>query len=96
MEKPIVYALGRMEWQMFLTLTFARIVPQVQRRLYWFAFVRAVARVYNLHFNRLVWLLRSEHGEMTGRFHYHALFRGIPVSLFDNKTAQSSGNCGKT
>lgn len=39
---------------------------------------RGVASLGRIHFKRLLWLLRGEVGEMNGRFHYHALFAGLP------------------
>ena len=78
-----MFALSRFEWQVFVTLTFVREhMPESVRRRYWFSFVRVVAGNFKRHFRRVLWLLRSEHGEQTGRFHYHALIGGLtPLSL---------------
>src|SRR4051812_31129149 len=79
MEKPYVYALSRIEWQLFVSFTFVRErMPASVCRAYWFAWLRAVARIYGVHFKRVLWFLRSEFGEVGGRYHYHALVSGLP------------------
>jgi hypothetical protein len=77
-EKPFVFALSRIEWQLFCSLTFVREnMPASLCRRYWFTFARAVAEIQGVHFRRLLWLLRSEFGEIGGRYHYHALIGGL-------------------
>jgi len=78
-EKPNTSLLAKVPWGVFLTLSFAvENMPEVLRRKYFFAFLREVASGVGLHFHRLLWLLRPENGEQTGRRHYHALVGGLP------------------
>lgn len=78
MEKPFVFALSRIEWQLFCSLTFVREnMPVSLCRRCWFTFIRDVAEIQGVHFRRLLWLLRSEFGEIGGRYHYHALIGGL-------------------
>ncbi len=87
MEKPEVYALSRIDWQFFLTLTFVREnLPDSLRRKLWFAYVRTIAENFDVHFRCLVWLLRTERGELNGRFHYHALLSGLPPHVRTSAT----------
>lgn len=79
MEKPFEFALSRVPWSLFVTLTFVReTMPLGLRRKYWFAFARRVAELAGVHFHDLLWLLRLEYGESTGRLHNHALIGGLP------------------
>jgi len=71
------------EWQVFGTLTYTprrggRIPGPVVCRKNWFAFLRAVQEDAGVPFSRLLWVLRSELGEITGRPHFHFLLSGIP------------------
>lgn len=61
-------------WQYFGTLTFAQPVPGLaaSRKLV-FAHLYRAAKLLKSPFSRLVWVLRAEHGEKTGRLHYHFL-----------------------
>jgi hypothetical protein len=43
-----------------------------------FALLRTQAFNFGVHFKRLMWVLRREHGESTGRYHFHALIAGCP------------------
>lgn len=64
-------------WQFFGTLTFAQPVPGlVLSRKLVYAFLYKVPRVLHTPFPRLLWVLRVEHGEATGRLHYHFLLGG--------------------
>lgn len=38
-----------------------------------YALLRFAAKVQRIPFERLLWVLRVEHGEIGGRFHFHAL-----------------------
>ncbi len=76
---PELYALSLIEWQFFASLTFksAKLTEAVRIKLF-FALLRRQAKGFGVHFNRLIWCLRTERGEATGRIHYHALIAGFP------------------
>ncbi len=79
MEKPNVSVLARVPWSLFCSFTFVREnMPEGLRRRYFFSFLRICAGDVGIHFHRLLWMLRPEAGEITGRRHYHALIGGIP------------------
>jgi hypothetical protein len=77
---PEVWSAGRVPWQFFCTLTWANVgahrnrPPSPSKQVTaFFAFARGAAHVSGRHFRELVWLLRHEPGEITGRSHYHCL-----------------------
>lgn len=79
---PEAYALASTDWQVFATLTFKRAeMRQADRSSMLFAWLRDVAKAFGVHFHRLKWAVRPEAGELTGRFHYHALIAGCGVGL---------------
>ena len=70
------YSLARLRWDVFGTLTF-RSVP-TPKRAYgraW-ALMRRAAELVQRPYSRLLIALRAEHGELTGRFHFHFLLGG--------------------
>jgi hypothetical protein len=78
-EKPDVYNLSSLEWQLFVTLTKARdnARPGALRK-HWFSLCRRIACYGGIHFRELLWMLRIENGEIGDRFHFHALVGGLP------------------
>jgi len=71
--------LSKVDWNLFWSATWARQkVPLLLRRKYWFSFVRALADHVGLHYRRVLWLLRTENGEIGGLSHQHALIAGLP------------------
>jgi len=44
------------------------------------ALVRTQARSFRVHFSEILWCLRRERGESTGRWHQHAVIAGLPPS----------------
>jgi len=77
--KPEVFHLGRIGWQFFGTLTFKQErLPERVRLSMWFALARVTAGRSRVHFHRLLWVLRQEHGELLGRRHFHYLIGGLP------------------
>jgi hypothetical protein len=44
------------------------------------ALVRMQARSFRVHFSEILWCLRRERGESTGRLHLHAVIAGLPPS----------------
>lgn len=78
MDKPDPFLLSRVQWDLFVSLSW-RVEPSQDRaRKYWFMLVRQIAEWSGLHFGDVLWLLRFELGETTGRGHYHALVGGLP------------------
>jgi hypothetical protein len=68
-------------WQYFCSFSFknekqcARFGPQM-----FAALMRTQARSFGVHFSELLWCLRHERGESTGRWHQHAVIAGLPPS----------------
>lgn len=79
MEKPDIHILQIIYWQLFASLTFKqeRLPERIRLRIF-FAWLRELAGWYRVYFHRLVWCLRQERGEMTGRRHFHCLIAGLP------------------
>jgi hypothetical protein len=44
------------------------------------ALVRTQAGSFGVHFKKILWCLRRESGESTGRWHLHAVIAGLPPS----------------
>ena len=79
MEIPEIHAMSRVNWQFFGTLTFKKErMPTAVRIKLWFALARALAKWYGVRFPNLLWVLRTEQGEVTGRAHFHCLIGGLP------------------
>jgi len=79
MEIPEINVMAVIEWQLFGTLTFKSERLSPERRLkMWFALARTLSRWYHTDFRKLLWVLRIEQGEATGRLHYHCLIGGLP------------------
>lgn len=71
-------------WEFFGTQTFARTPKQVARaRGGAIQFFYRLAKVVEVPFPSLVWVLREERGEAAGRLHYHYLIGGtsLPVAI---------------
>jgi len=66
-------------WQFFVTLTFKREASTGVRLSMWFALFREQGRCFKVHPASVRWLLRSELGEVSSRFHYHCLIAGLPL-----------------
>jgi hypothetical protein len=81
------YALRRVQWQAFGSLSFRREkMPERHRYSLIFTFLRRVARYSRMHFRELKWAVRAELGEMTGRFHFHVLLAGMPENPLSPQT----------
>ncbi len=76
---PEIYTLSLIEWQLFLTLTFLseNLADAVRIKMF-FALMREQADNFGVHFKKIIWCLRREDGELTGRGHLHALIAGLP------------------
>jgi hypothetical protein len=82
METPEIHVLNRINWQFFGTLTFkSERLPERVRLQMFFAYLRQFCRQFGLKFPKLLWCLRQEQGELTGRRHFHYLIAGAPASL---------------
>ena len=74
--------LGRLEWQFFATFTLRRAdeSDRIKASMF-FATLRDQARGLRVHFKTILWALRHELGEVTGRPHFHCLIAGLPRHL---------------
>jgi hypothetical protein len=84
MEDANAYILGQVRWQLFASLTYydarrPHFVPN-EDVLCKIGFVwwRAIADQWKTPRKKLLWALRFESGEQTGRRHLHALLAGLP------------------
>jgi len=81
MHNPELHALAAVNWQFFCSFSFksekqcARFGTQM-----FVALVRIQARSFGVHFSKILWCLRRESGESTGRLHQHAVIAGLPPS----------------
>jgi hypothetical protein len=78
LTEPEVYALNRIFWQFFVTLTFRsdQLRPSSRRALM-FSWLRDVAGIVpRTHFRKLLWVSRFEHGRGL-RGHFHLCIAGI-------------------
>lgn len=75
-------------WCQFGTLTFIGKAPPSHgcRRKMAFAWLRTMATMADQDFSRLIWCLRDEQGEITGRHHFHVLLgrTHLPLSPATN------------
>ena len=79
MESPDIHELRLIDWQFFGTLTFkSERLPERVRLSVYFAMMRKVAKQFRVFFPHLLWCLRLEKGEGTGRAHFHYLLAGLP------------------
>ena len=81
---PEVLAASKVDWQLFLTLTWRGQVPRPERRgRLGRAYLRGLARKARVPYANLVWLCREEPGEVGGRPHFHVLIAGFPSSVLN-------------
>jgi len=76
---PEVFTLSDIRWQLFASLTFKseKLTDAVRTKMF-FALLRKQAKAFGVHFKHIIWCLRAERGEATGRKHLHALIAGLP------------------
>jgi len=93
MRNPELFALSRVGWQYFGTLTFARdgVSEKVQVTMF-FSLIRTLAKNSGVHFRRLLWCLRRENGEALGRLHFHFVIGGLPARYVSQVTCFSLMN----
>jgi hypothetical protein len=78
MEAPEIHVLNRVDWQFFGTCTFRSVRTSDRRRHgMWFALLRRTGRHFGRNFGQLLWALRQEEGELSGRTHFHYLLAGL-------------------
>lgn len=96
---PEHYVANKISWQFFATLTFSRMPSDAVKQKMLFAWLRwfsemgrkqQTKRAPGTRPERLLWMVREELGEVSGRFHYHALLAGLPQHLVNVKTAMAS------
>jgi hypothetical protein len=86
---PYYHAFRRVPWQFCLSLTFEEPVPSERVRLSMFrSLMRKFARKTHLHFDRLIWLLREENGDLDGRAHFHAVACGVSFRWLGQSTVR--------
>jgi hypothetical protein len=76
---PEVWSLGKIRWQAFVTLTFRGEPPgcaRANRNVR--TWLIGVARFARVPYNSVLWVVRPELGEKTGRYHFHVLIAGLP------------------
>lgn len=80
-SETFAYALTRVRWDAFGTLTFRGRVPRpsIARGMAW-RHLRYAAELSGQPYCRLLIALREEMGEKNGRFHFHYLLGGTQVS----------------
>ena len=61
-------------------------ISQRKRHHMYYALIRQAAKKYRIPFSRLLWALREEAGEATGRLHFHFLLSGLDRRLFNRTT----------
>lgn len=90
---PEVFSLSFLRWQLFCTFSLKneRCTESLPVRMY-FAWLRKLADNLKVHFKSVLWCLRLEFGEKTGRRHYHALIGGLPEYRIDRLTIFASKN----
>lgn len=70
------YSLARIRWDVFGTLTFSSVPSPKKAYGRAWALMRSGAELVQRPYSQLLIALRAEHGEMTGRFHFHFLLGG--------------------
>ena len=87
MIAPDVYLIADLRWQFFVTLTLSSVRESRKRKIgRLFAWLRDVACKGRVSFQRLVWCVRCEMGDQTGREHYHVLMGGLPPWMQSDRT----------
>jgi hypothetical protein len=87
MEAPEIHVLKEIPWQFFGTLTFKQErLPERIRLSMFFALLRKSAKAHRVPFKKLLWCLRQEDGEATGRRHFHFLLAGLPPEACSIRT----------
>ncbi len=95
-SNPELYLLGHVPWQFFCTLTWPNAMlrkSEALRITTLFSWLRAVAELpQGLHFKRMLWCVRREKGDRTGRPHFHAVIAGLPSHFCNRMTCMAMAN----
>lgn len=88
----LLYVLGRVQWQYFVTLTFLRAGHTRTERLRMIlAWLRWTAKLSRTRFEGLKWCIRWERGELFQRMHCHALIAGVPFAYVNTTSLVRQG-----
>jgi hypothetical protein len=88
--KPELHPMGVVQWQLFATFTFRVETSERNQLCAFFAAVRKTASNYGVHFKQVIWCLRQESGEITGREHLHALIAGLPAYAITERACRAT------
>ena len=84
---PEKHLLEHIGWQFFCTLTFRSLkVNQAAWLKMYASLIANQADNFGIHFYKILWALRYELGEQTGRPHFHALIAGLPNTAVQSST----------
>lgn len=76
-SKGFAYSLSLIQWDLFATLTFKNPVPpELKCWAQAWRHVERVGKILGTSHEKALIALRSEHGELHGRFHFHYLYGG--------------------
>ena len=88
--QPEAYALRKLRWQLFATLTFAPAIPSARTRtslvFAWLRDVSGYPRFF--HFKDLLWVFRYECGR-GGRGHFHLCIAGLPARAIESNSREA-------
>ena len=87
MESPLIWQICRINWQIFGTLTLKslRLSERMQSRQI-MRYFEITSRKLGVNRKSVQWVVRSEHGELGGRLHYHFLLGGLKPSQLSRTT----------
>src|SRR5258706_13619776 len=89
-HNPELNALSRVDWQFFCTLTFKKETSERVRLTMFFSWLRTIGENAGVHFKRMLWCLRVEKGEATGRLHFHSVIAGLPPHFVNRMTCMAT------
>ncbi len=75
---PENYSLTEIEWQIFGTLTFSDYLPESTRISMFFILMREFAASSDVHWKKLLWVLKQEYGYGVDIPHFHFLVAVTP------------------
>ena len=82
---PEAYRIRRLHWQLFATLTLRKPLCRRCSLPLVFSWLRALSKMHQMQFGRLLWILRLEYGAKAGLPHYHLCIAGIPWASLDDR-----------
>ena len=75
-------------WQFFGTFVFHGKVREAIGATMFFSAMRKEASFFRVHFKQLLWCVRRESGEISGREHLHALIAGLPAYAITERSCR--------